>query len=179
MKSFVLTLLVMTSLLSARPQAGAGSIEGTVVRLGSTDPIAGVNIEMRRVEGTAASPLLPLVFASGYSSPGAIVIPSAPNPADVSYATTGSDGAFRFTDLKPGKYRLLAAHPEGTYYPAEYGQRNPRGPGFDFSIDSASSMKVRLEMAPMASVSGHVIGADGRPADTRMCWLRKLHTRMA
>ncbi len=25
-------------------------------------------------------------------------------------------------------------------------------------------MKVRLEMAPMASVSGHVIGADGRPA---------------
>jgi hypothetical protein len=164
MKTFVLTLLMMASLLSVKPQTGAGSIEGTVVRLGSFDPIAGANIEMRRVEGTSASPLLPPVFASGYSSPGAIVIPSAPNPADVSYATTGSDGAFRFTDLKPGKYRLLAAHPEGTYYPAEYGQRNPRGPGFDFSIDSASSMKVRLEMAPMASVSGHVIGADGRPA---------------
>lgn len=164
MKTFALAFLLMTFLLSAGPQAGTGSIEGTVVRLGSTDPIAGVNIEMRRVEGTAASPLLPPVFASGYSSPGAIVIPSVPNPADVSYATTGSDGAFRFTDLKPGKYRLLAAHPEGTYYPAEYGQRNPRGPGYDFGIDSASSMKVRIEMAPMASVSGHVTGADGKPA---------------
>ena len=164
MKTFALAFLLMTFLLSAWPQAGTGSIEGTVVRLGSTDPIAGVNIEMRRVEGTAASPLLPPVFASGYSSPGAIVIPSVPNPADVSYATTGSDGAFRFTDLKPGKYRLLAAHPEGTYYPAEYGQRNPRGPGYDFGIDSASSMKVRIEMAPMASVSGHVTGADGKPA---------------
>jgi len=164
MKTFVLTVLVMTSLLSARPQAGAGSIEGTVVRLGSADPIAGVNIEMRRVEGTAASPLLPPVFPGGSFSPGATVIPNAPNPADGFYATTGSDGAFRFTNLKPGKYRLLAAHPEGTYYPAEYGQRNPRGPGYEFSIDSASSMKVRLEMAPMASVSGHVTGADGKPA---------------
>jgi hypothetical protein len=164
MKTFVLTILVMTSLLSAGPQAGAGSIEGTVVRLGTTEPIAGVNIEMRRVEGTAASPLLPPVFASGYSSPGAVVIPNAPNPADGFYTRTSSDGAFRFTNLKPGKYRLLAAHPDGIYYPAEYGQRNPRGPGYDFSIDSASSMKVRLEMAPMASVSGHVTGADGKPA---------------
>jgi protocatechuate 3,4-dioxygenase beta subunit len=164
MKTSVLTVLMLTSLLSARPQAGAGSIEGTVVRLGTADPIAGVHIEMRRVEGTAASPLLPPVFAGGYFSPGATVLPNAPNPADASYATTGSDGAFRFTNLKPGKYRLLAAHPEGTYYPAEYGQRNPRGPGYDFSIDSSSSMKVRLEMAPMASVSGHVTGADGKPA---------------
>lgn len=56
MKTNVLAFLVMTSLLSAGPQTSAGSIEGTVVRLGTTDPIAGVNIEMRRVEGTAASP---------------------------------------------------------------------------------------------------------------------------
>ena len=54
MKTFVLAVLMMTSLLSAGPQAGGGSIEGTVVRLGSVDPITGVNIEMRRVEGTAA-----------------------------------------------------------------------------------------------------------------------------
>jgi Carboxypeptidase regulatory-like domain len=164
MKTFVLTVLMMTSLLSAAPQTGVGSIEGTVVRLGSVDPIAGVNIEMRRVEGTPAFPLLPPVFASGYFSPGATVIPNSPNPADSFYATTGIDGAFRFTNLKPGKYRLLAAHPDGIYYPAEYGQRNPRGPGYDFTIDSSLSMRVRLEMAPMASVSGHVTGADGKPA---------------
>jgi len=164
MKLYVLTVFVMTSLLAAVPQAGTGSIEGVVQRLGTTDPIAGVNVEMRRVEGTIASPLLPPVFFEGKFSPGATVIPNSPNPADAFYATTGSDGAFRFANLKPGKYRLLAAHPEGTYYPAEYGQRNPRGPGYDFSIDNASSMKVRIEMAPMASVTGHVTGADGKPA---------------
>jgi protocatechuate 3,4-dioxygenase beta subunit len=164
MKTFVFTLLMMSSLLSAQPQAGAGSIEGIVVRFGSDDPIAGVNVEMRRVEGTPDSPLLPPVYFNGRFSPGATVIPNSPNPADAFYATTGNDGAFRFAALKPGKYRLLAAHPDGIYYPAEYGQRNPRGPGYDFSLDSALSMKVRIEMAPMASVSGLVTGADGKPA---------------
>jgi protocatechuate 3,4-dioxygenase beta subunit len=164
MKTFVFTLLMMSSLLSAQPQAGAGSIEGIVVRFGSADPIAGVNVEMRRVEGTPDSPLLPPVYFNGRFSPGATVIPNSPNPADAFYATTGNDGAFRFAALKPGKYRLLAAHPDGIYYPAEYGQRNPRGPGYDFSLDSALSMKVRIEMAPMASVSGLVTGADGKPA---------------
>jgi hypothetical protein len=170
-KQSVRTAIVWISLLSpfamraAWPQqTGYGSIEGTVVRLSTSDPIAGVNVELRRVEGTPAFPLLPPVFFNGTFSPGAIVLPNSPNPADGFYATTSSDGAFRFTNLKPGKYRLLAAHPEGTYHPAEYGQRNPRGPGYDFSFDSASSMKVRLEMAPMASVSGHVTGADGKPA---------------
>ena len=164
MKAFIVTVLIMSSLLSARPQAGAGSIEGTVVRLGTVDPIAGVNIEMRRVEGTPDVPLLPPVFFEGKFSPGATVIANSPNPADGFYATTDNDGAFRFTNLKPGKYRLLAAHPDGLYYPAEYGQRNPRGPGYDFNIDSSSSMRVRLEMAPMASVSGQITGADGKPA---------------
>jgi protocatechuate 3,4-dioxygenase beta subunit len=107
---------------------------------------------------------LPPVYFNGRFSPGATVIPNSPNPADAFYATTGNDGAFRFAALKPGKYRLLAAHPDGIYYPAEYGQRNPRGPGYDFSLDSALSMKVRIEMAPMASVSGLVTGADGKPA---------------
>ena len=81
MKTFALAVLMMASLLSAGPQqTGNGSIEGIVVRLGSTDPIERVNIEMRRVEGTAASPLLPPVFGSGYYSPGATVLPNSTLP---------------------------------------------------------------------------------------------------
>ena len=157
-------LLVMVSSLTAVPQAGTGSIEGIVVRLGNGEPIAGVNVEVRRVEGTAAAPLGPPVFPQGFFSPGAVVVASAPNPADIFRARTGEDGRFVFANLKPGKYRLLAAHPRGTYYPAEYGQRHPRGPGYDFALDGAQPMRLRLEMAAMASVSGRVLGADGRPA---------------
>jgi hypothetical protein len=156
-------LLAMASGLTAG-QAGAGSVEGVVVRLGSGGPIAGVNVEMRRVEGTAAAPLGPPVFPSGAFSPGAVVFRSAPNPADIFRARTGDDGRFVFADLKPGKYRLMASHPGGRYYPAEYGQRHPRSPGYDFVLDETQPIRVRLEMAPMASVSGRVIGADGRPA---------------
>src|SRR6185295_17394795 len=157
-----LLFIVLAPVRTVQPQSGPGSIDGIIVRMGTSDPVADVNVEMRRVEGTTESPLLPLVYPGGSFSPGAIVIANAPNPADAFYATTGSDGAFRFSNLRPGKYRLLAAHPDGTYYPAEYGQRNPRGPGYDFSIEDVQSMKIRIDMAPMASVSGHVTGADGK-----------------
>jgi hypothetical protein len=160
----IATLLVMTSGVAAAQSAGAGSVEGVVVRLGNGEPITGVNVEMRRVEGTAAAPLGPPVFATGYTSPGAVVVPSSPNPADIFRARTGNNGRFVFTNLRPGKYRLLAAHPRGAYYPAEYGQRHPRGPGYDFVLDETQPMRVGLEMAPMAAVSGRVLGADGRPA---------------
>jgi hypothetical protein len=77
---------------------------------------------------------------------------------------TNDAGRFVFNNLKPGKYRLLAAHPRGLYYPVEYGQRSPRGPGYNFSFEENQTMRVRLEMAPMGSVTGRVIGADGLPA---------------
>jgi len=158
-------ILILTSILTASPriQTGSGSVEGVVVAVGTNSPVAGVNVEMRRIEGTAAAPLGPLVFASGYTSPGAIVTPNSPNPGDVFYAQTKDDGKFVFTNLKPGKYRLLAADPLYAYLPAEYGQRSPRGPGYDFALDT-QQMRVRIEMAPLASVSGRVIGADGKPA---------------
>jgi hypothetical protein len=158
-------LLVVVFSLGAKPQApGAGSIEGIIVRLGSGESIPGVNVELRRVEGTAAAPLGPLVFGRGYYSPGAVVRPDSPSPGDLLFARTNDAGRFVFTNLKPGKYRLTAAHPEGTYYPAEYGQRHPRGRGYDFTLEGTPSMQIRLQMAPMASVSGRVIGADGKPA---------------
>ncbi len=157
----ILTAVLALIVLS---QAGTGSLDGTIVRMGTSDPVAGVNVEMRRVEGTPESPLLPRVYPGGTFSQGAIVVPNAPNPGDSFYAQTGSDGHFSFTGLKPGKYRLLAAHPAGLYYPAEYGQRNPRGPGYDFSVQVGQTMKARMEMAPMASVSGRIFGPDGKPA---------------
>src|SRR6185369_5341599 len=130
----------------------------------TSEPLSGLNIELRRVEGTADSPLLPKIFPSGEFSLGAIVAPNSPNPGDSFFATTGSDGRFRISTLKPGKYRLFAAHPGGLYYPAEFGQRNPRGPGYPFELQGNQPNRVRMEMAPMASVSGRVVGIDAKPA---------------
>jgi protocatechuate 3,4-dioxygenase beta subunit len=163
--AFLILLALLVAGISVMPQGTInGSIEGIVVKIGTNDPISGVNLEMRRMEGTPSSPLGPLVYPSGYFSPGAIVAANSPNPGDVFFAKTQSDGRFVFRNLKPGKYRLLADYPFGTYYPAEYGQRHPRGPGYNFSVEDAPLTRIRVEMAPYASVSGRIIDADGKPA---------------
>jgi len=159
-----LSVLLLFPGLIALSQTVGGSIDGVVVRLGTSEPVSGLNIELRRVEGTTDSPLLPTIFPSGEFSLGALVAPTSPNPGDSFFAKTGSDGHFLITTLKPGKYRLLAAHPGGLYYPAEFGQRNPRGPGYLFELQGNQPMRVQMEMAPMASVSGRVVGVDGKPA---------------
>jgi protocatechuate 3,4-dioxygenase beta subunit len=163
--ALLILLLLLIAGISVMPQGAiTGLIEGVVVKIGTNEPISGVNLEMRRMEGTPSSPLGPLVFPSGYFSPGAAVIANSPNPADLFFAKTQSDGRFVFRNLKPGKYRLLADYPAGTYYPAEYGQRHPRGPGYNFSVEDAALTRIRVEMAPYASVSGRIIDADGKPA---------------
>jgi beta-lactamase regulating signal transducer with metallopeptidase domain len=141
------------------------SIEGMVVRLGTNEPISDVGVELRRVEGTAAFPLGPLVLPPGNFSPGAMVRPSYPNPADIWNVRTKADGKFVFSNLKPGTYRLQAARAGGAYYPAEYGQRSPKGKGYDFEFVGGQSMPdVRLPMAPTGSITGRVLDADGQPA---------------
>ena len=60
----LLTVLTATLRLAAEPQANTGSILGTVVRWGTSDPVSDVDVELIRVEGTAAHPLGPLVFSA-------------------------------------------------------------------------------------------------------------------
>jgi beta-lactamase regulating signal transducer with metallopeptidase domain len=141
------------------------SIEGMVVRLGSNEPVSEVDVELRRVEGTATAPLGPLVIPPGNFSPGIQVRPTYPNPADIAHVRTKADGKFVFANLKPGTYRLQAARSGGAYYPAEYGQRSPKGKGYDFQFVEGQAMRdVRLAMAPTGSITGRILDADGKPA---------------
>lgn len=162
----LLTLqLAMLALASPQAEQRLGSVSGIVVRLGANEPVSDVDVELTRLEGTAAYPLGPPVNPPGNFSAGALVARTAPNPADISNLRTRSDGLFNFKDLKPGVYRLLAARGDGTYFPAEYGQRHPRGRGFNFTLTEGQAMaSVKLEMAPTGSISGRVIDADGVPA---------------
>jgi beta-lactamase regulating signal transducer with metallopeptidase domain len=162
-RSAVLSVLQVQASTSAIPTPN--SIEGLVVRLGTSEPVSDVDVELRRVEGTASSPLGPLVFPPGNFGPGAIVRATYPNPSDISNVRTKADGKFVFTNLKPGTYRLQAARAGGAYYPAEYGQRSPKGKGYDFQFVEGQSMRdVRLQMAPTGSITGRIRDAEGQPA---------------
>ena len=141
-----IALFLVLAQVAPLPQVPAtGSVEGIVVRLGTTDPIAGADVELTRVEGTAAAPLPPgaaevlaRALVGGGNSRATV------NPAiatEVFYRRTGADGKFSFTNLKEGKYRLVSVSIGGTYQPAEYGQRDPQGRGFNFPARSRSGIQ--------------------------------------
>ena len=154
---------------SQRPQAAAtASIEGIVVGLGTTQPVAGADVELTRLEGAPNAPLSPGAFEAYVflkDNPASVgAAPPAALKSEVQYAKTGDRGEFVFRNLKPGGYRLVAVHTNGAYYPAEYGQRNPGGRGLIFPVLEGETKKnVNLEMAATGAISGRVQDADGEP----------------
>ncbi|HLQ78375.1 MAG TPA: hypothetical protein VK210_13530, partial [Terriglobia bacterium] len=51
----------------AAPPVTTASVEGIAVKLGTTEPVGGAEVELTRVEGTIASPL-PAGFTEIYNS---------------------------------------------------------------------------------------------------------------
>ncbi len=157
--------LILVALLAGVPLfAGqASAIDGMVVRFGTTEGISGVDVELTRIEGTKAFPLAERQQA-GPGGPG-VIAPMAAGPADIFSARTNSDGRFGFTNLPPGLYRLLAARSGGAYCPAEYGEREPRGPGTTIVLaEGAAFRDARIELVPSGTISGRVVDENGDPA---------------
>ena len=149
------------------------SIEGVVVEKGTNTVLSNVDLELSRVEGTAAAPLSPAAadtFTSilnssgqGFNSTFGTAPPSVLE-GEVKYGRTGADGKFSFRDLKEGKYRLVAVRVGSALYPVEYGQRNLKQRGLNFPIAAGESKKdIRLEMTPTGVITGRVVDEDRRP----------------
>ena len=121
--------------LPASAQPALSSLQGRVVRWGTNDPVAKATVELRRVD--------------------------AANPAPY-VATTNIDGAFVFTSVLPGQYRLVAARPG--FVGAEYGQRWPGGAGTPLAIAGGRTVSnVPIPMLQTGAISGSVRDQSGRP----------------
>jgi hypothetical protein len=163
--------VLLTQIASSqdRPQpAATASIEGIVVKLGTTEPISGADVELTRVEGTAAAPLPP---GAAEVIAGALVrggnSTATVNPAiatEVQYVKSGENGRFAFRNLKEGKYRLVSVRIGGMYQPAEFGQRDPKGRGLNFPVAEGQAVTgLKLEMAPTGVITGKVLDENGQP----------------
>ena len=148
------------------------SIEGIVVVRGTNEPIAGADLELSRVDGTAAAPLGPgvaeafaaILYSTSLGLPAQGSSPPPLLAPEVKYGKTGSDGRFAFKDLKEGKYRLVAVRGGGTYYPVEFGQRDLNQRGLNFPVAAGQALKdVKLEMTPTGAITGRVFDEDGQP----------------
>jgi hypothetical protein len=148
-------MLILALLLQGGPPPGTASLEGVVVKAGTNDPIPGVDLELTM---QAAGPLAP----TGPVQPNMLAQYSTPNPPYT--ATSGADGKFSFRNIAAGNYKLVAARIGGSFTPVEFGQRGALGRGVVFPIANGEQKKnVRMEMAPVGSITGRILDVDNRP----------------
>src|SRR6187549_3619053 len=171
--SAVLVLLVTTCIIAAQaPIPATASIDGIVVRKGTTEPLSNVDLELSRVEGTAAAPLGPgvaeaftsILYSTSQGLPATGSTPPAILAPEVKYVKSGTDGRFTFKELKEGKYRLAAVRVGDVYFPAEYGQRDIKQRGLNFPVGAGEAKKdLKIEMGLTGVITGRVVDEDRQP----------------
>jgi len=130
---------IAAALAHAEPSfAQAASITGVVLKLPSGEPAAGAVVKV-------------------VDEPPSI----APAGHQAQSMTTGGDGSFRFDNLEPGAYWVVANL--AGYLPVEYGQRSPTGTGIAVDVKAGQRVSIRLSAWPTSGISGRVVDADGDP----------------
>ena len=146
------------------PPGQAGAIAGTVVRLGTNEPVAEAFVELRKIDcGESGTPAEVYTALTGRPNPYWAATTSA-TPPEVFTATTDSAGRFQFPNLAAGNYCIVAYRPNSSYFPAEYQQRGYRGRGVTMVLGEGRQLQdVRLALIPGGSISGRVFDGNGEP----------------
>jgi protocatechuate 3,4-dioxygenase beta subunit len=117
---------------------GTATVDGIVTVLGTSDPIPGAVVEMRRAE----------CGRNGESK----------------VTTSGADGRFTFREVRAGNWCIGAARSGGAFSPVEYGQRGFKGRGMTVPVaDNQQVQGITLMMPPTGSISGRVFDSDNEP----------------
>jgi len=123
-----ITLAAFWLLMACPAAAQTSSLQGRVVRWGTTEPIAKATVELRSVSAGAPAPYV---------------------------ATTTVDGSFVFTAVPPGQYRIVSRRPG--YVNAEYGQRWPSGAGTPLTIPAGRAISnIPIPMVQTGAITGRV-----------------------
>jgi hypothetical protein len=129
----MLWILAIAAVLQAPAQIA--SVEGTVVKIGSGEPL----------------PRVQVVLSTAEPDTGTLV------------ATTDASGRFAVRNIPPGRYRLFASR-DG-YVRAEYGQRTATGSGKPIVLAAGQQFKdVNLNLTPSSTIAGRVFDRYGEPA---------------
>src|SRR5688572_1344548 len=118
---------------------GTATVDGIVTILGTSDPVPGAVVEMRKIE-------------CGRTGGESLI------------ATSGPDGRFSFKQVRAGNWCIGAAKAGGVFSPVEYRQRGYKGRGIAISIaDNQQIQDIRLIMPRTGSITGRVLDSDGEP----------------
>src|SRR5437762_4641956 len=132
------------------PPPAKPTIEGTVVRIGTGEPIPRASVTLIKV--SAVAPALPQQPAQT----------PPPQPVLIPAVTTDEKGKFQIRDIDPGSYRVAAAR--NGFARQEYGQRSFNRSGTILTIRAGQQMQdVSFKLTPAPTISGRVVDANGEP----------------
>ena len=124
----------MTSTQQPQQAPSTASIEGAVVRFGTTDGVSRAKVTLTPTQSSVA---------------GQAVIVDA-------------DGKFAFRNLPAGPYRINASR-DG-YVAAEYGQRGPNGSGVAITLTAQQhATDIRIGMTSTGAIGGRIVNRYGEP----------------
>jgi protocatechuate 3,4-dioxygenase beta subunit len=116
--------------VTAQDQSASAGIDGTIVREGTDEPIQGAKVTLMPLSGAAT------------------------------VATSGEDGKFSISGLKPGTYQLNAT--QTGFVKA----RRNGGPSNLTLIAGQRERGVRIQLAATGMITGRVLDENGRPLTT-------------
>ncbi len=147
-----------------RQQTAKASIEGSVLRSGSGEPLARAQVTLMRILPPPPPP-----------RPGEPASPPTPAP-QIPAGMTEREGKFSFTDLEPGQYRLRVQR--NGYAQQEYGQKTLTSPGTPINLTAGQDMKdVVFRMVAAGIVTGRVRDGNGEAvAGVQVSLLRSVFT---
>jgi hypothetical protein len=129
-------------------QIPTASIEGTVLRADSAEPVARAQVLLTK---TVLQP-------SPGTAPGTPVTPPPPIPPII----TDASGKFSFKDLEAGTYRLAVT--KNGFVRSEYGARTTGTAGAPITLPAGQSMKdISFRLVATAAISGRVRTSTGEP----------------
>jgi Carboxypeptidase regulatory-like domain len=127
-------------------QTAKGSIEGTVVRSPTGEPLDRARVTLQRISTAPTGPA---------------TTPPTPLPP-IPPVQTLRDGKFSFKALDPGQYRLRVQR--NGFAAQEYGQKSATTPGAVINLTEGQQMNdVPFRLIPGATVSGRVRDSNGEP----------------
>jgi hypothetical protein len=130
----MLWVLALAAVLQTPAQTA--SLEGTVTKIGTGDPMPRVQVVLSTVEGPTTGTLA---------------------------ATTDASGKFAVRNIPPGRYRLFASR-DG-FVRAEYGQRTATGTGKPIVLSAGQQVKdINLGLTPGGTIAGRVYDRYGEAA---------------
>ena len=118
---------------------GTATLSGSVTILGTSDPVPGAVVEIRKVECGRTG-------------------------GESMTTTTAADGKFSFKQVRAGNWCIGAAKAGGALSPVEYRQRGYKSRGIAIPIaDNQQVQDIRLMMPRTGTITGRVIDSDGEP----------------